>query len=130
MRIYRTLDEFSVAGHIAQLRSSESGALAVLALAREGERLNISVSIGALELALRLRYDEMVRQLELLTPQPGFVTTRHIGSGQAYMEVGMTQEQGLILRPTLASDATGHLTANLVTTRAVFEALQTWLSNT
>src|SRR5438477_12591100 len=80
-----------------------------LALHREGAYVTISASYGPLEIALRPRYQDLVRTLTRLTPVDGLTTTRQVGTGQAYLALGLTADNNLFLLPTIRADATGHM---------------------
>src|SRR5215213_5184999 len=84
-----------------------------LALRREGAYVTISASYGPLEIALRPRYEDLVRTLSRLTAVDGLHTTRQVGTGQAYLGMGLTAENNLLLRPTIVADATGHFSLNI-----------------
>ena len=99
-----------------------------LALRREGAYVTISASYGPLEIALRPRYEDLIRTLSRLTSVDGLLTTRQVGTGQAYLAMGLTPENNLLLRPTIVADATGHLSLNLEVARAARETLYRWLN--
>src|SRR5215831_15652200 len=101
-----------------------------LALRREGIYVTISASYGPLEIALRPRYEDLIRTLSRLTAVEGLHTTRQVGTGQAYLAMGLTQEDNLLLRPTIVADATGHFSLNLEITQKVRQALYDWLKVT
>src|SRR5437773_12558269 len=84
-----------------------------LALRREGAYVTISASYGPLEIALRPRYEDLIRTLSRLTAVEGLHTTRQVGTGQAYLAMGLTSGDNLLLRPTIVADATGHLVLNI-----------------
>jgi hypothetical protein len=87
----------------------------------------MSASFGPLEIALRLQYGEFVRRLKNLYPVPGLATTRQVGTGNAYVALGLTKDNRLVLRPTIVADASGHVTFNLLATTEVYQALRKWL---
>jgi hypothetical protein len=62
-----------------------------------------------------------------LSPVAGLQTTRQVGTGQAYLSLGLQSDGSLLIRPTIVADATGHLGVNLVLTDAVRQALYDWL---
>ncbi len=99
-----------------------------LALRREGAYVTISASYGPLEIALRPRYEDLVRTLSRLTPVDGLLTTRQVGTAQAYLAMGLTSNDNLLLRPTIVADATGHLSINLQIARNARETLYRWLN--
>src|SRR5579859_2808639 len=98
-----------------------------LALRREGIYVTISASYGPLEIALRPRYEDVVRTLSRLTPVDGLHTTRQVGTAQAYLAMGITTEDNLMLRPTIVADATGHMSLNIEVTQSVRKVLYDWL---
>jgi hypothetical protein len=98
-----------------------------LALRREGAYVTISASYGPLEIALRPRYEDLVRTLSRLTAVDGLSTTRQVGTGQAYLAMGLTSNDNLLLRPTIVADATGHLSLNIEVSRNARQALYNWL---
>jgi hypothetical protein len=98
-----------------------------LALRREGIYVTISASYGPLEIALRPRYEDLIRTMSRLTPVEGLHTTRQVGTGQAYLAMGLTPEQSLLLRPTIVADATGHMSLNVEVDSEVRKVLYDWL---
>ncbi len=98
-----------------------------VALHREGVYVTISASYGPLEVALRPRYEDLVRTLSRLVPVEGLLTTRQVGTGQAFLAMGVTAEGNLVLRPTIVADATGHFCLNIEVTSSAREALYDWL---
>lgn len=128
MRHYHILDQASIEGELMTLTSGNTGMeYTRVTMKREGNHLAIATSLGALELAFRLNYEELQRKTRVLKPIPGLATTRQVGGVQAYISLGMTEAGGWVLRPTLVSDATGHLTLNLCTTAEVFQQVRAWL---
>jgi hypothetical protein len=98
-----------------------------LSLRQEGDYLAISTSFGPVEVAMRPRHTEVTRVFTRLRPVQGLQTTRQIGSGQAYLAVGLQPDKSLVLRPTLVSDATGHIAFNLLLPADIRHALFDWL---
>jgi hypothetical protein len=98
-----------------------------LAMRREGIYVTISSSYGPLEIALRLRYEDLVRMLSRLIAVEGLHTTREVGTGQAYLALGLTSDDALLLRPTIVADATGHFSVNLKVTSGARKELWKWL---
>ena len=98
-----------------------------LAMRREGSYLSISCSYGPLEIAMRPRYAEVTRTMGRLRPVQGLQTTRQVGTGQAYLALGLQEDGALVLRPTIVADATGHVVFNLLLTTAVRKELFAWL---
>lgn len=97
---------------------------------QEGSYIAISASSGPLEIALRLHLDELKRSLARLHPVEGLQITRQIGTGQAYLGVGLLSSGELLLRPTIIADSTGHLSLNLTLTDTVRQTLYGWLGIT
>lgn len=98
-----------------------------LALHREGSYVTISASYGPLEIALRPKYDDLVRILSRLTAVEGLHTTRQVGTGQAYLGIGLNNQGNLMLRPTIVADATGHLSLNIEISQTARRALYEFL---
>jgi hypothetical protein len=94
---------------------------------REGDYITISASYGLLEIALRPRYHELTRVLSRLQPVEGLQTTRQVGTGQAFLALGLKPDGTLLMRPTLVADATGHMSFNLALADPVRQALYAWL---
>jgi len=99
----------------------------IVALHREGAYVTISASYGPLEVALRPRYEDLVRTLSRLSPVEGLLTTRQVGTGQAYLAMGLTTQGNLMLRPTIVADATGHFSLNIEIAASIREVLYDWL---
>jgi hypothetical protein len=129
MRNYQILDSAIVeAENVLRLSNAEDNPeKPMLSMSREGAFLTLSVSFGPLELALRLRHDDVKRRLEHLHPVPGLATTLQIGTGNAYIAIGLTTDNRLVMRPTLVADASGRLIFNLVTTSTVYGQVREWL---
>ena len=130
MRTFQTLDsaEFDAATGILQFKSSSGDPLpTLLALRREGDYAVISASFGPVEIALRPHYGDLARTLGRLKPVPGLRTTRQLGTGQVYLDVGLQPDGSLLLRPTLVGDASGHLCFNLALTPEACQRLYAWL---
>src|SRR5258708_7746913 len=96
-----------------QLSHNAAGNTPVLALHREGPYVSISASYGPLEIALRPRYEDLIRTLGRLPAVEGLHFTRQVGTAQAFLAIGLTPEGRLLLRPTIVADATGYLSLNL-----------------
>jgi hypothetical protein len=101
-----------------------------LAMRREGAYVTISASYGPLEIALRPRHEDLVRTLARLTAVDGLHTTRQVGTAQAYLAIGLTSGDHLLLRPTIVADAAGHLCLNVEITSQARESLYNWLQVT
>ncbi len=98
-----------------------------LALRREGIYVTISASYGPFEVALRPKYEDLIRTLSRLTAVEGLLTTRQVGTGQSFLAVGLTSDESLLLRPTIVADATGHFCLNIELTPEARETLYDWL---
>jgi hypothetical protein len=98
-----------------------------LSMRREGGYVSIAVTAGPVEVALRPRFPDLTRVLGRLRPVAGLQTTRQVGTGQAYIALGLRDDGALVVRPTIVADATGHLCFNLLVTSEAREALFTWL---
>jgi hypothetical protein len=129
MRNYQVLDVAQVADkNILRLSHDEDKPEnPSLSMSREGAFVSISISFGPLEIALRLRHNELTRHLSRLHPVPGLATTRQTGGANAYISLGLTQDDKLVLRPTLVTDASGHIVFNLVCTPDVKQKIFDWL---
>jgi hypothetical protein len=99
----------------------------LLAMRREGIYVTISASYGPLEIAMRPRYEDLARTLNRLTVVDGLHTTRQVGTGQAYLAMGLTAQNDLLMRLTIVADATGHLSLNLKLTPEARIKLYDWL---
>ncbi len=129
MRNFQPLDRFQVDTDtdMIQLGHTDSDNEPTLAMRREGIYVTISASFGPLEIALRPRYEDLVRTLSRLQVVEGLHTTRQVGTGQAYLAMGVTTAGELLLRPTIVADATGHLSLNLEVSVEARKALYDWL---
>lgn len=96
-------------------------------VSREGDYVPISVSYGPIELALRLRHENLAQALQRLHPVDGLQTTRQVGSSNAYLALGLRSDGVLLMRPTVVADARGHLSMNLALPADVKDQLMTWL---
>jgi len=130
MRTFEVLDKATVdaaTGIIYLTMERETSSQLQVSLRREGDYITISASFGLFEIALRPRYQELVRVLSRLQPVEGLQTTRQVGTGQAYLALGLKPDGTLLMRPTIVADATGHMSFNLALTDAVRKALYDWL---
>lgn len=130
MRNFHTLDTpvlDSDAGLLSFKSSIEAPFKPQLTLRKEGTYVALSVSHGPIEVALRPRADELRRVLGRLYPVEGLQTTRQAGTGEAYIALGLQTDGKLLMRPTLVSDATGHMCFNLTLTDHARKALFDWL---
>lgn len=98
-----------------------------VSMRREGTYVAISASFGLMEIALRPRFQELARALARLSPIKGLQTSRQVGTGQAYLAIGLQKNGQLVMRPTIVADATGHLSFNLVLTDEVRKIVFDWL---
>lgn len=130
MRNFEVLDQVSIdnsSGVITFSTDNQSAGRPVVAMRREGGYIALSASYGPFEIALRPRFQELSRVLARLQPVEGLQTTRQIGTGQAYLAVGLKPDGTLLLRPTIVADATGHLGFNLALSDQTRKALFEWL---
>lgn len=129
MRNFQPLDRAQVDTDTdtIQFDHSDSDNAPVLAMRREGTYVTISASFGPLEIALRPRYEDLVRTLSRLQAVEGLHTTRQVGTGQAYLAMGLTSGGALLLRPTIVADATGHMSMNLEVSAEARNTLYSWL---
>lgn len=130
MRNFHTLDTPVLDGEAGLLSfhsSVEAPFKPQLTLRKEGTYVALSVSHGPIEVALRPRTDELRRVLGRLYPVEGLQTTRQAGTGEAYIALGLQTDGKLLMRPTLVSDATGHMCFNLTLTDQARKALFDWL---
>jgi hypothetical protein len=130
MRNFQTLDQFEndeATGILYISTQDENSMQPRVSMRREGSYVAISASYGPLEVAMRLRLQELARGLSRLRPVQGLQTTRNIGTGQAYISVGLQEDQGLVMRPTIIGDATGHICLNLMLANNIREVLYKWL---
>jgi hypothetical protein len=115
--------------HLLTLRGSETGTLTPeISIRREGVWLLIAAGVGFVEVALRLSFEEMHHVLSSLQPNDGLTTTRQVGTGEAYLGVGLKQDGTLILRPIVVGDATGHVRMNFRLTSDARAALLRWIA--
>lgn len=129
MRHFRKLDivTHDETSNTLKITSSADEALSFLWFGREGIYVSISAHYGPLEIALRPRHHDLVRSLTQLRPTDGLTVTRLVGTGQAHLELGLTDQGELIIRATIVADATGHVAMNTVLTSHVREILFQWL---
>ncbi len=129
MRNFQPLDHVTLDEEVnsIQLEHRDSDSEPVLAMRREGLYVTISASYGPLEIALRPRYEDLVRTLARLQAVEGLSTTRQVGTSDAYLAIGLSPDGSLMLRPTIVADATGHLSLNLELSLDAREQLYKWL---
>jgi hypothetical protein len=130
MKYYVSLDtmNFDPATGILQLASSKDPDVPPqLTMRREGAYMAIAASYGPLEIALRPTHEELARLLGRLQPVEGLQTTRQVGTSQAYLAIGLRTDGTLVMRPTIAADATGHFSIHLSLTPDVRKQFFAWL---
>ena len=130
MRNFQLLDVVNLDNHAGSIQfTTEEPLIAkpVVTVQREGGYVAFSASYGPFEIAIRPRFQELSRVLGRLQPVEGLQTTRQVGTGQAYLAVGLKPDGILLLRPTIVGDATGHLGFNLALSSAARQALFDWL---
>ncbi len=130
MRLFQTLDKMSIDpdSGIVQLSMSDAPDVnPTISMRREGTYIAISASYGPMEIALRPRVEELARLLGRLQPIEGLHTTRQVGTSQAYLAIGLRSDGTLIIRPTIAADATGHFSLNLALTPDICHTFFEWL---
>jgi hypothetical protein len=130
MRNFQLLDVITLDNHAGSIQfTTEEPLIAkpVVTVQREGGYVAFSASYGPFEIAIRPRFQELSRVLGRLQPVEGLQTTRQVGTGQAYLAVGLKPDGILLLRPTIVGDATGHLGFNLALSSAARQALFEWL---
>ncbi|MBZ0275600.1 MAG: hypothetical protein K8I60_05625 [Anaerolineae bacterium] len=130
MRYFELLDQVTIdpeSGIIHLTTGRDVHSKPSLAMRREGGYVAISAGYGPLEIALRPRLEELARVLGRLQPVDGLQTTRQVGTGQAYLALGLRASGELIMRPTIVADATGHMSFNLLLTAALRQTLNEWL---
>ncbi len=129
MRNFQSLDHVLVDDETEtiQLSQSDSGNAPNLVMHREGPYITISANFGPLEIALRPRYEDLIRTLGRLPAVDGLHFTRQVGTAQAFLAIGLMPNGELLLRPTIVADATGYLSLNLELSSDVRKALYSWL---
>ncbi|MBX3063657.1 MAG: hypothetical protein U0528_21525 [Anaerolineae bacterium] len=130
MRNFQTLDAFKLNQESESLEfyaNVNHSDHPLLALRREGLYVTISASYGPLELALRPRYEDLARTLSRLAVVEGLSTTRQVGTAQAYLALGLSSDDELLVRLTIVADAAGHFSLNMALTAQAKEALFDWL---
>lgn len=130
MRHFQTLDHLEMdeqTGILSISRKNDDGTHPRLTMRREGGYIAISASYGPLEIALRPRYEDLVRKLGRLRPVPGLQTTRQVGTAEAYLGLGLSESGVLIMRPTIVADATGLLAFNISLPEAIRLTIFEWL---
>ncbi|NWF68361.1 MAG: hypothetical protein HXY40_04685 [Chloroflexi bacterium] len=131
MRTFQTLNQFNFdadSGILYLSASQPNDPASLMALKQEGSYVNISVIHGPIEIALRPRLQELQRVLARLKAVEGMQTARQVGTGQAFLALGLGTDGQLLLRPTIVADAAGHLMFNIALTDAVRARLFEWLA--
>ena len=131
MRNYQVLDVATLEpdGVLSLTTSEENPDRPILSMSREGAFVSLSASFGPLEIALRLRFEDLRRRLERLLPVHGLATTRQVGTANSFVALGVTDDERLVMRPTIVSDASGKMTFNLVTSSPVYQQILEWLDD-
>lgn len=129
MRNYQILDSSTIDQDNVLLLSpaEDNPEKPTLSMSHEGAFISLSASFGPLEIALRIRQNDLRRRLEQLYPVPGLATTHQIGSVNSYIAIGLTKDSRLVMRPTVVADASGRVTFNLVTIPALYETIVKWV---
>jgi len=130
MRNPQTLHQAAVdpaTGIITFTAAGENALQPTAAMRHEGEYVPISVSYGALEIALRPRVKDLIRTLRTIQPNDGLNTTRQVGSADCFLGLGLRTDGTLILRPTIVGDASGYFCLNLAIAPEAAAALRSWL---
>lgn len=130
MRNFQSLDKFVIeesTGILYISTQDEDWMHPRVSLRKEGTYVAISASYGPLEIAMRLRLNEFTSILARLRPIQGLQTTRQLGTDRTYITLGLQENGGLVIRPTIVGDATGHVCLNLILTKSVRQALFEWL---
>lgn len=130
MRNPQTLDQAAidpVTGVITFTAAEKNALQPIAAMRHEGEYVPISVSYGALEIALRPRVKDLIRTLRTIQPNDGLNTTRQVGSTDCFLGLGLRTDGTLILRPTIVGDASGYFCLNLALSPQAAAELRSWL---
>jgi hypothetical protein len=127
MRTFQVLNQVNADTGTGIIHLHDENKLAQIALSREGEYAAITASYGPFEIALRPRFQELARVLKALHPVEGLQTTRQIGTAQSLLFVGLRTDGGLIVRPTIVSDASGFLCLNLQLSSEARQKLFAWM---
>lgn len=130
MRFHRRLDQVlhdESTDTLLFTCSQEPGGSPSLWMGREGMYVSVSAIYGPLEIALRPRLRDLKTGLAQLRPTERLSVMRMVGTGQANIELGLSRDGELLFRPTLVTDATGHLAVNLVLTPEARQELFAWL---
>ncbi len=130
MRNFQLLDVVTFENNASTIQfTTEESLIAkpIVTFQREGGYVAFSAAYGPFEIAIRPRFQELSRVLGRLHAVEGLQMTRQVGTGQAYLAVGLKPDGTLLLRPTIVGDATGHLNLNLALSNAARQALFEWL---
>lgn len=129
-RTFAVLDDASVddsTGILTLCGNVKDSFAPEISMRREGIYVVIAAGTGVIEVALRLRYEELLSAFAHLQPNDGLTTTRQVGTGESYLGIGLKSDQSLVLRPVIVGDATGHLRLNFSLTPLVRETLAQWI---
>ncbi|MDZ4771245.1 MAG: hypothetical protein SGJ24_19150 [Chloroflexota bacterium] len=128
-RTFAVLDHTSIEGGILTLRGAEAGVLTPeISIKREGTYVVLAAGVGFVEVALRLHYAELQQMTAHLQPNDGLTTSRQVGTGEAYLAIGLKTDGTLILRPVVVGDASGHLRMNFKLTSDARAVLLSWIA--
>src|SRR5579859_1498107 len=132
MRNFQPIDHVSVDAETESIQLAHSGSknLPIMVMHREGPYITISASFGPLEIALRPRYEDLIRALSRLSAVDGLHFTRQVGTAQAFLAIGLMPNGELLVRPTIVADATGYLSLNLQLSSDTRKTLYDWLKVT
>lgn len=133
MRQFQTLDSVHIDDEtrlVTLTCTATSTQHVEVSMRREGDHLAISFSLNALEFALRPRFSEVTRALSHIQPVDGLNTTRQVGTGNAFLALGLHTDGSLIIRPTFVADATGYISFNLKLTPEAYQAFSQWIGAT
>ncbi|MBK8022155.1 MAG: hypothetical protein IPK19_12180 [Chloroflexi bacterium] len=129
-RTFALLDDVSVdtsTGILTMRGEAHDNFAPEISMRREGAQIVIAAGTGVIEVALRLRYDELRQALHTLQPNDGLTTSRQVGTGQAYLGIGLKTDESLVLRPVIVGDATGHLRLNFRLNATVRARFAQWI---
>ena len=94
---------------------------------REGMYVSVSAQYGPLELALRPRLADFVSCLNQLPATETLAAMRMVGTGQAHLELGLSNKGELLIRSAIVADATGHFAVNAIMDAEPAAELMKWL---
>ena len=131
MRHYHKLDQVTqdeIHDTLLITASQGNGQSPALWFGREGMYVSVSASYGPLEIDLRPRQRDLVTSLGQLKPLEHLAVMRMVGTGQAQLELGLSDAGELLVRTTIVADATGHFSMNMVLTSEARQQLFDWLA--